>query len=445
MQMYEKMELTRNGAEDSLILTENGIKKAKITKGKKDNISEDPNENIVFKLERYLKLRYEFRYNEVLKAVEYTKAKSSEDFIKLDEERELPGVRIELAKKGFKSYKAHLSDLIKTRSFSPTFHPFKSYFESLPHWKEGDKDYIKELCKYVKVKDSEWFELMLKKHLVRTAACGLRLLDFNKHCFTLQGKQNDGKTSFIRFLSPPMLKPYYKENPPLDNKDSMIALGQNLLINLDELEGFDKTDAKKVKSLFSQTDVKVRLVYRPDDIVQPRYASFFATINELEFLNDVTGNVRWLVFEILDIIHDGGGEKGYNQNININDVWAQVYALLNTGYQYHLAKDEIEEVNKRNKNHEKSFLEKELVERHFEPAIEKEAGTYFLTSTDILQAIQIATVGSLRINPTMIGRACTALGFFKAKRSVYGYWMKSKNLKISEILENNLTILPYGS
>lgn len=405
------------------------------------SLEENPNENPVEKLEKYLRSKYEFRYNEILVDPEYRKINSKDGFITLDEERELPEMRIELAKKNFKSYKGHLNDLVRTRSLSPSFNPFKSYFNSLPPWKEGDKDYIGELCQYIKVKDQDWFNLMLRKHLVRAVACSLRMIEFNKHCFTLQGKQHDGKTSFIRFLSPPILKGYFKEKLDLSSKDSQVALGQNFIINIDELDGLDKSDAKSVKSLFSQTDFKVRIPYGKKDITLPRIASFFATINELEFLNDVTGNVRWLVFEVKEVLHDNGGKDGYSK-ININDVWAQAYSLMRAGYDCQLSKDEINEVNKRNRAYEKSFPEKELVQKYFEPATEEHAGAYFLTSTDIVQALQYAVQQSVKINPVMVGRAMTALEFGKEKKKVYGYWVRPIDFKISEILRNHLTILP---
>lgn len=403
---------------------------------------DEPNQNPLLKLERYLLAKYHFRYNEVVKEVEYRHINSGERYLPLDEERELPEIRIDLARKGFKGYKTHLTDLVRTRSFSPSFHPFQNYFASLPAWKEGDTDYIAELCKYIRVKDQGWFNLMLKKHLVRIVACGLRKLEFNKHCFVLQSNQNDGKSFFIRFLCPPLLKEYYKENPPLDHKDSVIALGQNLIINLDELHGFNNADANKVKSLFSQTDVKVRLHYDKKDTLQPRHASFFGTINETEFLNDVTGNVRWLVFEVEEIIHDQGGEKGYVGRININDVWSQAYGLMNAGYGHQLNRQEVEEVNKRNRAYEKTFPEKELLETYFTPSSADQPNAYFVTPTDLLLAVQYMTRGGIKLNSVMMGKALKVLGFYRTKKHVYGYWVQTGKDEISEYFRNVVTILP---
>ena len=368
-----------------------------------------PNEAPVLALKRYLKARYEFRYNEVTKEVEYQSRTGNKGFMPLDEEQALPELRIELAELGFKSYKSYLSDLVRTKDLCSRYNPFEAYFGSLPRW-DRKRDYISELCSYVAAKDQDWFNKMLRKHLIRSVACALRKLPFNKHCFVLLGEQHDGKTSFIRYLCPPALLDYYKENPPLDHKDSVLALGQNFLINLDELHDLNKADASRVKTLFSQADTKVRNHYAVRDARQSRYASFFGTLNEREFLNDVTGNVRWLVFEICGIRHDSGGKQGYARNVDINNVWAQAYALLMDGEPMELTRLEADEVEQRNKAHQKTTPEIETIARYFAPAAKDQPGAYFLSSTDILRCLTAATAGSVRLNSVMVGRALTFLG-----------------------------------
>lgn len=425
--------------------TANGSTQAKPAKkplnGKKDPVpaveEAAPNLAPVKLLKRYLKERYQFRYNEVTKEVEFRNHKEKKaGFVPLDEEQALPELRIELAEMGFKSYKTYLSDLVRTKDLCSRYNPFEDYFTTLPPW-DGTRDYISELSGYVAAKDQAWFARMLRKHLIRTVACALRRLPFNKHCFVLLGEQHDGKTSFIRYLCPPALLDYYKENPPLDHKDSTLALSQNLLINLDELHDLNKADASRVKTLFSQSDTKVRGHYAVKDARQSRYASFFGTLNEREFLNDVTGNVRWLVFEISGIRHDSGGKEGYARNVAINDVWAQAYALLLAGESMELTRQEVEEVEQRNKAYQKATPEIETIAKYLIPAEPKRRGSYFVTSTDILRSLTAATAGTVKLNPVMIGRALTFLGYPRTMNKVYGYWVEPK----TEFVRNHLTLL----
>lgn len=413
------------------------------------NKSSDENDEPIIVLENHLKKNYDFRFNEVLLQTEF-KSKLSNDFEPIDD-RSMAEIRVSLAKKKYKSYKTYLNDLISSKSLSPNYNPFKNYFDSLPKWDETQIDHIANLCKYIEVKDQEWFNVMLKKHLVRTAACALRKIDFNKFCFVLQGKQHDGKTSFIRFLSPPNLyNNYYKENPPLEHKDGLIAFARNLIINFDELDNLDKTEANRVKTMFSQDKLDVRLSHDRFDSKLKRYASCFGTINDAEFLNDVTGNVRWLAFEVEKILWQG--KNGYVQNIDIDAVWSQARYLVDSGFNSNLTNQEIETVNIRNKKYMKKTIEMELISKHLIPCHKGDEDAVFVQSNEIQQVILKAVNNSLRINSNNIGKALTFLGYKRdSDRRIdkydafKGYYVKSENVAIQQFLENianKITTLP---
>ena len=420
--------------------TEDKGKKDKEPKVENDDTGEE--KKPIDKLETYLKLSYKFRYNIVKEELE-CKANDKESFGILSD-RNKAEIKTQLAKKGYKSYKSLLDDLLLSTSFSPNFNPFTDYFEALPKW-DGETDYIAKLCSYVRTTDDEWFKTMLTKHIVRTIACCLGKLEFNKYCFTFQGRQDDGKTFFVRFLMPKILDSYYKENPPLDNKDSLFALGKYMIINLDELHDLDKANANRVKSLFSQSKITERKHFGKSDSEQARYASFFGTVNERDFLNDVTGNVRWLVFEILNINHDTGGKNGYSANVKIDDVWSQAYTMLLEGFDFNLSQEEKIKVTSNNKAYQKMTTEIEIIPRYFSPSNEGYDSAIFVNATDVKEAINIATGNRHNINIINIGKAFAYLNFLKIKNTKtdrYGYWVKTDNIGIFEFLQNIPTILP---
>jgi predicted P-loop ATPase len=405
------------------------------------------NDNKVSRVERFLIERYDFRYNEVTKETEYA-TKGEPDFLAIDS-MAFNDLRLELERKNFSGSVGILEALLKSNQFPKRFNPFKNYFAGLPEW--DGTDYIEMLCSFIGLRDESqrgWFYRMFKKHLMRTVACSLRMLPFNKHCFVFLGRQNDGKSYFVRYLCPPVLRDYYKENPPLDHKDSILALGQNFIINLDELHDMNKADANKVKSLFSQTDTKVREHYAVKDSVQQRYASFFGTTNEREFLNDVTGNVRWLVFEIDGIRHDHGKENGYGYQVSIDKIWSQAYHEVLNGAQYVLTSDEIRMVERQNKLYQRTSSEMDLVSRFFMPSEKGLPHTIACTAKDILDAIQKTEKTTIRLNQIQIGKALTFLGFEKhslrlrsGENPVNRYLVTSTDLDILNFLESKVGYL----
>ncbi|NID08932.1 VapE domain-containing protein [Fibrivirga algicola] len=383
---------------------------------------------IITRIREYLTERYEFRLDIVSNVLQY-KPVGEPCFREMNENNLLR----ELYEKGFGRFKDQLKALLRS-DFIPEHDPFKEYFEGLPLWDSTQPDYIADFASYVDVPDPNWFGSMFKKMLVRTVACSIGHAKFNKQCFVLYGKQNDGKTSFLRFLCPLPLRDYYKENIDFESKDGRIALGENILINLDELSSLSKSDTNKFKAYLTEERVKIRRPYAERETQIQRRASFLGSTNQNEFLTDVTGNVRWLVFETYGIKHDLGGPKGYGANVDINKVWAQAYALLKDGFKYELTREELERSESNNRKHQRTTPEIDLLNHYFLPVdrakVKENPKSEFLTATEIGKRLSILTEGKVRLNDNNIGKALVHLGFeqITARRPnglfpVKGYWV----------------------
>jgi len=375
--------------------------------------------------------KYNFRMNMIAAEVECSRKSKPNEWEVLNEN----DLICELLEAGYNGVETPLMALLKSSRYIPRYNPFYDYFERLSEW-DGQTDYIKHLASYVKAVDQEWFNSQFKKMLVRSVACALNIIPFNKHCFTLKGDQDDGKTTYLRFLCPPQLQNYIKEDLDIDNKDGRIALSQNLFINFDELSQFSRKEINKIKSFFTIDHVKERLPYDRKPTRFPRTANFVGSTNNSEILADHTGNVRWLIFEITGIQHDHGGKNGYNQNIDIDLVWSQAYALLKQGFQFKLTKTEIEKSEQNNKSFTIQTLEEQLIQEKFVPAERGEEGAIFLVANDVREEI-VTYTNKNKLNLTTIGKAMTKLGFKKVQKRVkvdtgngeftqprYGYWTK---------------------
>jgi predicted P-loop ATPase len=238
------------------------------------------------RLEKYLTDKFHFRLNEITGSIEFKKKVEAE----WDELNEFNIYR-QLKLEGFKSNLNELIYLLKS-DYVERYNPFLSYFKSLPHWCIESQDYIKKLCSYVKLRNAARFEKHFKKWLVRCIKCALEDNYCNKNAIILvHEQQNSGKTTFIRFLCPPALKNYMTENISFD-KDSLIALIENFIINLDELATFTKVEINSLKSILSKSFIKERHPFERKAKKLSRRASFIGSTNMTEFLSDPTGNVR---------------------------------------------------------------------------------------------------------------------------------------------------------
>ncbi len=363
------------------------------------------------KIIKYIGKKYQLRFNEI--ALEFEIKTENGDWTELN----LNSLYIELTQAGINIAFNKLEILMRSHLIT-VFNPFENYFQNLEKW-DGE-NHIQRLTSFVKTTDTEPFQIHFEKWLTRSVLCALKRGYINKQCFVLYNtKQNSGKTSFLRFLLPPSLEKYYTEDIGVD-KDGLIALCKNLIINIDELSVMSKTDVNILKAFISKNTVNARLPYDRKSSLMYRTSSFCGSTNRSDFLTDETGSVRWIIFEVLEI------DFGYSKEININQVWAQAYhnAFERRNYNFELTAEDLIENEKRNEKFKQITLEQEILITHFEKSENKND---FLTATEIMLAMSNAL--GVRMNNVKIGKALTALNFERIKHSkkqVYGYLIKRK-------------------
>lgn len=375
----------------------------------------------------YLKKKYDFRFNTVSIDLEY-KLKKSNEWETLNPS----DLEVELLLEGFTGFDKQLAALLKS-SFVPKFDPILEYFENLPKW-DNENDYIGMLANYVKTTDQEFYVRQFKKMLVRMVAQGLNKIAFNKHCFTFFSNQNDGKTYFFENLvQGTPLANYSKKNIEFEGKDSKRSLAENFMINLDELAGLSKQDVNRAKAFFSESQIKLRLPYDKKDSIMLRRASFVGSTNMREFLVDETGNVRWIVFEVLHINHDMGGPKGYKA-IDINKVWAQAYYLFKNGFPVQLSNEEIAHSENNNARYGRDTVEFQMLLQYFTPCKKEQGGIFYQPYKLVERLTQLAS-NTVRLTSENIGKALRKMGVEKeqtriGQMPVYGYYLKENLLNI---------------
>ena len=363
--------------------------------------------NIFDITENYLSDRYDFRYNEIALEIEY-KSKKSKQYKPLNEN----SLYIELQKKGIKISINNLLAILRSE-FVDNFNPIRAYFLSLPKW-DGQL-HIQKLAGYVTTYDKKQFEYHFLKWCVRCVKCVFEDDYFNKQAFVLVHKgQSSGKSTFCRFMCPPALANYIAEDISND-KDARILLAKNFLVNLDELAVLSKKEINQLKSYFSKTVINERLPYDRKNSILARVCSFIGSTNMSTFLNDETGSVRWLCFELTAPI-----KFSYKTEVDIDKVWAHAFALSKSNFDCELSFKDVQDNEKRNSKYTTLSVEHEIISKYFKIP-ENPLKQQFMTSSDIMHYLSIKYQ---RLNHVSIGKAMISLGFERLKdkdRQVYGY------------------------
>jgi predicted P-loop ATPase len=351
--------------------------------------------------------KYDFRFNVVKSYIEYS-LKNQNKWEHLEKKGQLFVDLCEAEDRGRFNI-ASITNLLES-DFVKKYHPFQEYFKGLGEW--NGEDYIKYYCSYVDAVDPEDFYNQFKKWLVRTIKTAIEPKYFNKQAFIIVNpKQNTGKTSWCRYLVPPTLSEYITEHFEA-SKDGRIAMCRNLLVNLDELEEWNKKDIALFKSALSTETINERLPYARDASFLIRTCSFIGSTNQKDFLNDETGSVRWLCFDVKGINFD------YRKNCQIDNVWRHAYHLYQrSDFNCEMTVEELEKNEIRNQNFEKISIEAELIMKYYQKGED-----VFKTATDIL--CRIKDKENIVLAPVHVGRALHKLGIERTKyKGIFGYWL----------------------
>ena len=342
--------------------------------------------------------------------------------------------------------------------YVPVFNPFKEYLNSLPQITQtstdnvsdepgsckpivsqqqnlcksvksvgvqdkkqsvGDRDYIHELAQTVRVKGGEQeqmlWHLYLKKWLVGMVASWISDDVVNNVILVLIGEQGAYKTTWFNYLLPPPLKQYFytKTNANRMSKDDILTLAQYALVCCEELDTMRPAELNQLKAAVTMPSIDERAAYAHYHEHRKHIASFCGTGNNTQFLSDPTGNRRWLPFEVESIV------SPRDHPFHYEGIYSQALALYKSGFQYWFTKEEIQELNRHNRQFETPHLERELVSLYFRVPKEGENGM-FMTSA---RAIQIIGTGiSQKLNPTRVGLSFNELGFQRVRyHGIRGY------------------------
>ena len=228
-----------------------------------------------------------------------------------------------------------------------TFDPIADYLEHLPKW-DGE-NHVAKLFNRLPGVDSELMGFLAT--WLRSAVAHWLQMDTvhgNECVPTLIGAQGCGKTTFFVRLLPPHLRAYYLDHLNLSNKfDKEMALTNNLLVNIDELESIRPSQQASLKQTLSKSKVNGRPIYGACQEDRARYASFVATTNNPHPLTDVTGSRRYICMTIPDGKYiDNTGEINYDQ------LYAQVlYELRVQKSPYWFNNDEVARIQQLNQNY----------------------------------------------------------------------------------------------
>ena len=414
------LNLTPNTGNNQQMMADSGTAEAK-----NDNKKEDKNSvrsNIVSMM-KLLESRYDFRYNTVMKYVEYLpKDKGWYGYRPVEprvQKRMTLEVQLADIRVSIKDVRNFLeSDYIKN------YNPIEEYlFQCYDKW--DGKDHIRALARTVPTANphwADWFYTWFLGMVDQWRGYSHRQYG-NSVAPLLISKQGYNKSTFCRRLLPPELQWGYSDNLILSEKRQVYqAMAQFMVINLDEFNQISpQVQQGFLKNLIQLPTLKYKPPYGSHVMEFPRLASFIATSNMTDILSDPSGNRRFIGVELT-------GPIDVSVRPNYQQLFAQALSALNNGEKSYFDAQQVKLIMKSNSQFEIIQPIDQYFQIYFELVEDEKEGDY-LTAAEIFDYLKKQIGSSLKVNSLMgFGRKLANMSELKHKRFADGmkYLVKKK-------------------
>lgn len=219
-----------------------------------------------------------------------------------------------------------INEVVQQLSYQNRFHPVRDYVKSLtwdgvPRVNEWLKKYAKAVAPepYLSDISRKFLVAMIKR--IFEPGCQYRQV------LILEGKQEAGKSSLARALG----GQWFTDAPlNIGDKDSIMAMQSNWVIELGELSALNRADSLVLKAFISQQTDRMRPPYGRRMVDYPRQSVFIGTTNDEHYFKDPTGNTRFWPVKVGDVIDFKGCEDVRDQ------LFAEAYELYVAGEELYL-------------------------------------------------------------------------------------------------------------
>lgn len=215
-------------------------------------------------------------------------------------------------------------DLVTTSCHANPFNEIKDYFKSLPKW-DGKPRAETFFIDWLNVDDTPFArEVTLKTLLGAVARVFHPGCEFQT-AIVLHGNQKIGKGYLLKRLGG---KWYKAISDRVDDPHVIDTLKTVWFGEFKEMAAMRKADINNIKDFIERPADTRRFSYERRARTVKRHCIFFITVNDSQFLADLTGNRRFLVLHSnlpkFGYVQEVRGERLTDDNV-IAQIWAEVY------------------------------------------------------------------------------------------------------------------------
>ena len=281
------------------------------------------------------------------------------------------------------------------------YHDVREYLEGLVH--DGVPRVQLWPVRYLHATDSEYVRLAGMKWMVAAVARVMKPGCKVDNVLILEGGQGWGKSTALQILAG---KPWFTDAQiRLGEKDTYAIMSGKWIIELSELDSFNKADSSTAKGFFATETDRFRNFYGKRATDVHRQCVFAGSVNFDTYLKDESGNRRYWPIRVQGPVDTAALARDRDQ------LWAEAVRLYKQGTRWHVSESE------------KHLFEMEQAERYEGDVYESKIARHLdLVSTITMEEI-LADVLKLDTSKwtlpeqRRIGKAMKSLGWVRKRHT----------------------------
>jgi predicted P-loop ATPase len=322
--------------------------------------------------------------------------------------------RLELASRQTKWARAHIDNALTLIAAQvPQYHPIREYLDGL-EWDGQERigplagGAVALECEAQQIHRA-YLACFFVSAVARIMKPGCKV----DTALVLQGPQGVRKSSFFRSLVP-VDRWFTDDMGGLENKDASMAVGRTWIVEWAELESVRRSNTGSVKAFLTRQTDSFRPPYGRLIEDFPRASVIVGTTNEDQFLQDATGNRRYMVLPVTMIDTDAV--------VAMRDqLWAEAVHRFRTGEAWWLTTEESAVQREKNADLVSEDPWESLIARWLPKSSTFSTTGHYVSMAEILGGcLEIGKERRTRSHQMRVAKILGNLGWKRERRTVAG-------------------------
>jgi len=296
-----------------------------------------------------------------------------------------------------------VASVIREIAYRAQYDPLRDYLLNLT-W-DGERRLDTWLTKYCGSPDSAYTRIVGRKFMISAAARALQPGCKCDAMMILEGKQAIGKSTLGFVMAGPGW--FTDQVGDVTSKDSSERLQGAWIVEIPEMDKFNRAEANAVKDFLSRREDRYRPAYGRNVVNRPRRCVFLGTINPdgSGYLRDTTGNRRFWPVECNGRINVPLLESKRDQ------LWAEAVIAFQDGEEWWIHESDEDLISKEQDTRRDEDIWEPVIDKWLDDPLTPE---YFTTHACLFEAVSVPVAHQTHQQKIRLSKILQVLGCVKA-------------------------------